>query len=389
MGAANITMTSFEIAGGRVLMPDGALEAGSLSVVNGRIADADGAAPDRRWCADGLLVLPGMVDLHGDAFERQLMPRPGVHFDHAMALLDTDRQMIANGITTAYHGLTWSWEPGLRGRDAALAFRDGLEATRPVLACDTRLHLRWETHNIADLDEVAAWVAGGHVDLFAFNDHIGHIATKIGRPEALGDYTARTGLTADAFVDLFRSVAARRSDVPAAIERLAELARARGIPMASHDDETPDMRAGFDDLGCRLCEFPVDEETARHAIGNADPVILGAPNILRGGSHCGRLDAADAIAKGLCTVLTSDYYYPALLTAPFRLAAMGAARFADAWRLVSTNPARAVGLDDRGDLAPGRRADVILIDDSRPGLPRVVATLVAGRPVFQAEDLSR
>jgi len=377
-----------EITGGRILGADSRLTTGTLHVRGDFLAADAGAGPRRRWRADGLLVLPGMVDLHGDAFERQLMPRPGVHFPHPMALLDTDRQLIANGVTTAYLGLTWSWEPGLRGRAAALAFRDGLEATRPLLACDTRLHLRFETFNLDALDEVADWITGGHVDLLAFNDHMAHIAEKIDQPDALGEYTGRTGLSVAAFQDLFHRVASHEAEVPGGIARLAALALDHGVPMASHDDESPDMRAGFDALGCRLCEFPVDTATARFALDKGDSVILGAPNILRGGSHCGRLDAADAVRQGLCSVLTSDYFYPALLAAPFRLAAMGVASLGEVWRLVSTNPARAAGLDDRGDLSPGQRADVVLIDDSLPDLPRVVAVLVAGRPVFLAEDLT-
>lgn len=369
-----------EIAGGRVLSPEGGFEERPLALSEGRVAEDTGAAA--RYRADGLLVLPGIVDLHGDAFERQIMPRPGVHFDHALALLETDRQMLANGITTAYHGLTWSWEPGLRGREAAVAFLAALEETRPHLACDTRLHLRFETYNLDAVDEVANWIEQGRVDLLAFNDHIDHIARKIDTPGGLDTYTGRSGLAPDAFRALFKRVKGRETEVAPAIQHLAAVARKKGVPMASHDDETPRMRAWYDDLGCRICEFPLDTATACHAAEKGDPIVLGAPNVLRGGSHCDRLTASEAVAQGLCSVLTSDYYYPALLTAPFRLAAEGVLSLPEAWRLVSTNPARAVGLEDRGTLSPGSRADVVVIDDSLPGLPRVAATFIAGRPVF-------
>src|SRR3990170_2694615 len=112
------------IVGGRVLLPDGSLEETDVTLRDGRIS-AVGAMPApsaRRWHAPGLLVLPGMVDLHGDAFERQLMPRPGVRFPDELALMETDRQLLANGITTAYHGLTYSWEPGLRDAGSARRF---------------------------------------------------------------------------------------------------------------------------------------------------------------------------------------------------------------------------------------------------------------------------
>jgi alpha-D-ribose 1-methylphosphonate 5-triphosphate diphosphatase len=163
---------------------------------------------------------------------------------------------------------------------------------------------------------------------------------------------------------------------------LAECANAQGLPLLSHDDETPAMRRMFHDMGCRIGEFPVDAATAETARDLGDEVVLGAPNILRGASHCGRLTAAEAIADGLCTILASDYYYPSLLQAAFRIAASGALPFGDAWNLVSATPARALALRDRGEIAPGRRADLILVDDSDPELPRVAATVVAGRPVF-------
>jgi alpha-D-ribose 1-methylphosphonate 5-triphosphate diphosphatase PhnM len=122
------------------------------------------------------LVLPGIVDLHGDAFERQLMPRPGAHFAPVPALLETDRQLLANGITTAYHGVTLSWEPGLRGIEAAREFLAALSAARPRLGADTSLHLRFECLNLDAVEEVVSWIEAGRIDLLAFNDNTGDTA---------------------------------------------------------------------------------------------------------------------------------------------------------------------------------------------------------------------
>ncbi|MBI1206368.1 MAG: alpha-D-ribose 1-methylphosphonate 5-triphosphate diphosphatase [Azospirillum sp.] len=380
------------IEGGKVLTADGVFAECAVTIEDGRIA-ALGDAPDyagRRWQAGGRLVLPGIVDLHGDAFERQLMPRPGVAFPFPLALADTDRQLVANGITTAFHGVTYSWEPGLRGRDSALAVLAAVEAARPWLACDTRIHLRFETFNLAAEREVADWLAAGRIDLLAFNDHIEHIAEKLAAAGDLGVFTGRTGLTASAFRLLFEDVRERRREVPAAIERLAAAARAVGLPMASHDDESPEMRAWFHQRGCRLCEFPVDAATATAAREQGDPVILGAPNVVRRGSHCGRLAAADAVDQRLCSVLASDYHYPALVAAAFQLVRERRCRLAEAWALVSANPAAAAGLADRGVLEPGRRADLVVVEDRWPAAPpEVVATVAAGRPVFMAADLGR
>src|SRR5262249_54704970 len=157
-------------------------------------------------------------------------------------------------------------------------------------------------------------------------------------------------------------VHARAEAVPAAVARLAEEARKAAIPLASHDDNSPAMRQHYRALGCHLSEFPVDQETARSAIDAGETVILGAPNVVRGGSHAARLSAIEAAEAGLCSALTSDYYYPTLLQAAFILAGRGTLPLAECWALVSRNPARAAGLVDRGEIATGRRADLILVD---------------------------
>jgi alpha-D-ribose 1-methylphosphonate 5-triphosphate diphosphatase len=379
-------MSDLTLSGARLLLADGTIRPGSLVLAEGRIAEISGeraAGLD----AGGFLVLPGIVDLHGDAFERQLMPRPGVHFEPVAALVETDRQMLANGITTAYHGLTLSWEPGLRGIEAARAFLAALAEARPLLGADTRLHLRFETFNLEAEGEVLDWLASGLIDILAFNEHVDDIGRDIARAK-LGTYLGRTRLDEASFVSLFERVRARRVDVPAAIGRLAAAARAMGIPMVSHDDDSPADRRRYRALGCAISEFPVDLETARCAIEADESVILGAPNVVRGGSHTARLSAAAAAEAGLCTALTSDYYYPALLQAAYRLAGRGQLDFAQCWALVSGNPARAAGLTDRGAIAAGNRADLIVVDDRDRGLPRVVAAFVAGRLRFAAERLA-
>jgi alpha-D-ribose 1-methylphosphonate 5-triphosphate diphosphatase len=141
------------------------------------------------------------------------------------------------------------------------------------------------------------------------------------------------------------------------------------------------MRKAFRAQGVGIAEFPVNEETAREAADGGDAVVLGAPNVVRGGSHTGWTKASDMIAKGLCSVLASDYYYPAPILAAFRLAADGLLPLADAWDLISAAPARAAGLSDRGMLTQGRRADLILVDDEMPMRPRIVAVIADGRLV--------
>jgi alpha-D-ribose 1-methylphosphonate 5-triphosphate diphosphatase len=379
-------VTDIFIEGGRALLGHEIAET-SLRIARREIGDigSDHGRSTLDIDAGGLLALPGIVDLHGDAFERQMMPRPGVDFPLDVALIDSDRQAISNGITTVFHATTWSWEPGLRGSDNARKLLETIESIRPQLAADTRFHLRHETYNLDAESEIIEWLSEGRVDLFAFNDHMDSTVASLSKPQKRSRMVERTGLTNDAFDRVVESVVSRAADVPASIARLAQAARAASVRMLSHDDESPAMRQAFRAQGVGIAEFPVNEETARDAAEAGDFIVFGAPNVVRGGSHTGWTKASDMIAKGLCSVLASDYYYPAPLLAAFRLAADGVLPLAEAWHLISTAPARAAGLTDRGMLAAGQRADVILVDDTAPLRPRIVAVIAAGRLVHLTE----
>jgi alpha-D-ribose 1-methylphosphonate 5-triphosphate diphosphatase len=382
-------MSDIFIEGGRTLV-DGAIIETSLRTAGRDIGSlgTDQSRASLHIEATGLLVLPGIVDLHGDAFERQMMPRPGVDFPIDVALADSDRQAISNGITTVFHATTWSWEPGLRSGDNARRLLEAIEQLRPQLAADTRFHLRHETYNLDAEAEIAGWLSEGRIDLFAFNDHMDGTVANLAKPQKRGRMVERTGLSNEAFDSLVDRVVARAHEVPASIARLAQAARAADVRMLSHDDASPAMRRAFRAQGVGIAEFPVNEETAREAAEAGDFIVFGAPNVVRGGSHTGWTRASDMIAKGLCSVLASDYYYPAQLLAAFRLAADGVLPLAEAWDLISAAPARASGLADRGVLAEGRRADIILVDVRLPMRPRIVAVIAAGRLVHLT-DASR
>lgn len=372
------------IRGGRVLLPDGNIVDTELRIDDGHIAEV-GRANGHSIDADGLLVVPGMVDIHGDAFERQLMPRPKVSFPVDVALIDTDRQLLANGITTAFHGITCSWEGGLRGTPQATSLIDSISGDDLPLGADHRVHLRFETHHLDAVDQVLEWIDTGRVDFLAFNDHLSHIQEKAGG--SLVKYAERSGISETEFRTLLAHTATLSDNVPAAIIRIATHARSAGLALASHDDDTEAQRHWFHAQGCHVSEFPRTEEALQTARGLDNYVILGAPNVIRGGSHCNAIGAATTIARGLCDVLASDYYYPALLGAPFRLVRDGVTDFANAWSLVSRNPARASGLNDRGEIAVGQRADLVLIDDSDPNMPTVQAVLVGGESRYAARPL--
>jgi alpha-D-ribose 1-methylphosphonate 5-triphosphate diphosphatase len=366
-------MKSLRITGGRVLTRDDRFAMTDLAFDKGCICMGGPSGDDVVFDASGLLVLPGIVDLHGDAFERQVQPRPGVAFPMDIALRDTQAQLLANGITTAFHGVTLSWEPGLRSADTWSALLDALAAQRWV--CDMRVHLRWEAFNIDALEMALADIARGRVHLVAFNDHTPSILRRLDDPVASAKYHERAGMTRDDFRALADRIAAYEADVPGAQARIAEAARAAGLPMASHDDARVSDRAHFRELGARICEFPMAEAVGVAARAAGDAVVMGAPNVVRGGSHLGWASAAKLAEVGICTVLGSDYFYPAMLKAAFVLAERGVLELPAAWALISQNAALATGLRDRGAIADGLRGDVVVVD---PDIPAVVATIVQG-----------
>lgn len=365
---------SWRITGGQVLR-EGRLVPGEVHLAGGVIAEAGGG---RGFDASGLCVMPGLVDIHGDAHERAIQPRPGVAFPADFALRDAAAQCMASGITTACLGVTLSWEPGLRSVETFRATLDALAA--PPSGTDLRVHLRFEADNLDAEPDALAAIAAGRVHVLGFNDHTPSIVKKLSNPKELGKYAGRAGIGEAEFEALALRAKSRRGEVPESRARMAAACRAAGVPMLSHDDATLDQRARFRALGADICEFPMAEEVAQDARAHAEPVVMGAPNVVRGGSHLGWASAAPLAERGLVTVLASDYHWPALLAAPFRMAARGAMTLAQAWALVSENPARALGLNDRGRIASGLRGDLALVTPEGA----LTAVFLAGEPAWIA-----
>ncbi|MBC8038848.1 MAG: alpha-D-ribose 1-methylphosphonate 5-triphosphate diphosphatase, partial [Rhizobiales bacterium] len=317
--------------------------------------------------------------IHGDAHERALQPRAGVGFGVDFAWRDTAAQLLAAGITTALLGVTLSWEPGLR---SLAMFRALLAAARPAVP-DMRIHLRFEADNLDALPQALAAIAAGQVHLLGFNDHTPGIAAKLRDPAQLAKYADRGGVTAASFRTMIDSALAHRPAVPVARARLAEAALAAGIPMLSHDDASLEDRIAFRALGAGICEFPLNEAIAADARAAGEPVVMGAPNVVRGGSHLGWASAAPLAERGLVTILASDYHWPALFEAPFVMMRRGVLGPAAAWALVSANPAAALRLGDRGHLGAGSRGDVLVIEGA-PDAPRLLAVFCAGELAWVA-----
>lgn len=357
------------LTGAEVLRPAG-LDDAPLSLAEGVIVDRPQA---RRVDLAGFRVLPGIVDAHGDGFERHLAPRRGAMRDLGQGLAATEAELAANGITTAMLAQFWSWEGGMRGPDFALRFLEALAAHRG-LGTDMRAQLRIETHLLDDYPAILDAVARFGIGYLVFNDHLPHAALAAGkRPPRLTGQALKSGRSPEDHLALMQRLHDLSGDVPAAVDALAERLRAAGVILGSHDDATAQGRALWRGRGVAVSEFPETREAAAAARAGGDRVVLGAPNVVRGGSHSGNVAAAELIGEGFCDALASDYHYPAPRQAALMLA--GDLGLPAAWALVSSAPAALLGLQDRGALLPGLRADLLVMDASG----HVGATIAGGR----------
>lgn len=365
-----MTLPDLTFTGAQVLTPDG-LRDRPLSIASERIAD--GPSTGTEVDLSGHMILPGIVDIHGDGFERHLAPRRGALQSLGAGLHSLDAELAANGITTAVVAQFWSWEGGMRGPDFAADLADALGMAE--MQADTLLQLRLEIGMIEDFDRVLALIDRVGIRYVVLNDHLPHAELAAGkRPPRLTGQALKARRSPEAHHALLQRMHERWDEVPAALARLCAALQARGVLIGSHDDHTAEDRERGRALGARLSEFPETRAAAEAAQAAGDGVVMGAPNLVRGGSHAGKVAAGDLVASGLVDALASDYHYPALPRAAFRLAADGM-DIGAAWALVSDGPARLLSLTDRGRIAPGLRADLVIVEaDSR----RIVATIAGG-----------
>ena len=358
------------------ILRDGVMQQKSISLADGLIT----RGPLPEVDLSGYLILPGIVALHGDGFERHMAPRPSAPFPLAAGFASFDREAAAHGVTTAYLAQGWSWEGGPRGPDHAESVMAALDLYRPHALTDLRLQIRAETHLVDETDRLIAAVKRHGIDFVVFNDHLAealHMARLA--PTDFAAWARKIGKTADELATVVDAAAALSKRVPRSLCTLAEAFDQMRVIYGSHDDADGEMRERFAMIGARLAEFPLTRSAAAAAHAMNSPVIMGAPNVVRGKSQAGNVSATALVAEGLCDALVSDYHIPALPLAVWALVDRGMMDLPRAWAMVSQNPAEILRLHDRGRLLPGLRADLVVMNaDTR----MIEATICAGQITY-------
>ena len=337
-------MADLDITGADILRPDG-LSREPLSIAEGVVVSERTGRP---LDLSGYMVLPGIVDVHGDGFERHLAPRRGAMKQMDEGLVATEAELAANGITTGVLAQYISWEGGVRGEEYADRVFSTIRDTSPTLITDVRAQLRLEVHMLNVFDTVPELLARWGVDYLVFNDHLPRDRLAKGKqPAGMVAQALKAGRNPDKHFEMLLQMHANAGQVPAAVDALCDRLRPMGLRLGSHDDPTAQERMRWRARGVTVAEFPETVEAAEAARASGDLIVLGSPNVVRGASHKGNASALELIAMGLCDALASDYHYPSPRRAALMLAQSGMLPWADAWALVSAGPAAVLGVTDR------------------------------------------
>jgi alpha-D-ribose 1-methylphosphonate 5-triphosphate diphosphatase len=372
------------LTGAQVVLENETLNEAAVLIAGGLIVAIDPLSSDgaKEISLRGKILMPGMIDLHCDALEKEAEPRPGVHFPFNFACEQADKRNAAAGITTIYHALSFAnAELGVRNNNTAAELARAVHAWKEHALVDNRVHARYEITDPTAPAILHELLANDEIHLMSFMDHTpGQGQFK--NTDAYRNFLERTYKKNAAEIEaLLADKLAQGDGAFERMEHLARAARLSGIPLASHDDDRPEKIGVVTELGVTVSEFPINLETAQAARAAGLSTLFGAPNILRGKSQSGSMRALDAILNGVADCLCGDYSPAALLNAVMQLPRVAGIHLHEAVALVTHNPARAVGLNDRGCIAAGKRADLLAVR-IQGGLPQAVRVWSAGKTVM-------
>lgn len=380
---------TFHIINARAATTGGDIEKCTIRVENGCLAAVGPDVPVFSPVMDvrGAYVLPGFIDLHSDAIEREIESRPGSCLPVEMAVAELDKKLAAAGVTTIFHSISFAEKQNaiLRTMDMADHIIRQIKAMSRNLSVETCIHLRYEITDTAALPKIEELITEGLIDLVSIMDHTpgqGQFKTL----EQFRDYySAYFSSDENQVIEIME----KRKRIKECVglenaRKISEICRYHGVPLASHDDDTAEKIDFISVCGAVISEFPVTREAVDHARSRGMMIAVGSPNIIRGRSHNHNLSAMEIISQGLADIVCSDYIPSTLLHALFKIHRQCNLPLYQASRLFSANPAKAMGMDEtRGHLSPGSRADMLVVDHSLP-YPRILKTFVRGREVYSS-----
>jgi len=336
------------------------------------------------------LIAPGFVDIHSDYIENMASPRPTSVLDFDISIRETEKILINQGITTMFHSLSFIGEDEfsvkpIRSPENVTALLEKIAQTHNRLhLIRHRFHARLEIDAVDNIEQIKQLILAGKVQLLSFMDHSpgqGQYRNLEIYRKTLKGYKKITDNEID------KVIAARQGSAKmtlAMIQDIAELAHSNNIAIASHDDDTIEKIEFLKQFGATISEFPITIEVAKAAKAAGMLTLVGAPNILLGGSHSGNMSAAQAINEGVVDILCSDYYPAALLHAIFIMHEKYGQDLAKMFQLVTLNPAVAVKMDSEiGSIVPGKKADVLIINKIEGDFPVITCVMVDGKVITQ------
>ena len=375
------------ITNGKIVRSDRLIPCGEVYIENGIIQyvgkqiEHRGITPQNYIDACGGYILPGFIDTHSDAIEKEIEPRPRVFMAPDLAFRELEKKLAGNGITTIYHSFSLFGAEGSMRQDNNVEknIRTIINMNKNQALVRNKIHLRFEITNTAGVAVAQSLLEDGLVELLSFMDHM----PGQGQYPTVDDYMCymqtRYNMNDSEIQEILTKQNLGQLLAGGCVEILSKTAMDAIIPMASHDDDSPQSVHFYHSYGISIHEFPVNLETALAASQLGNYVSVGAPNILRGGSSGKGLKAVDAVKTGLANMICSDYYPPSMLHSVFKLADE-VVSFHEAVAMASSTPARALGLNT-GSLEEGRWGDVIVVRKDG-SIPIVMNTVVAGVPVY-------
>jgi alpha-D-ribose 1-methylphosphonate 5-triphosphate diphosphatase len=387
---------SIAITGATVVTREAVFEAAAAGVSDGRIAEVSpggalAAAYDTVIDARGAYLMPGIIDLHNDSLEVEINPRPETNLPVEFALANLERRLLFSGVTTEFHAIAFMDNARARRTAAGAAARaeyvaDYIRSGSQLI--DNQILHRLDVWSPESLDLIFVSLDRLDTRYVSINDHTpgqGQYRDLDGfkeRMQAWAEQRGRGAMDAEQIQQRIQERASDTETVPMVYGRIRDEMERRPFTIASHDDDSPEKVAALHELGAGITEFPVTVEAAQEARQRGMSIIVGAPNIVRGGSSSGNQSAVELFSLGLADVICADYHAPSLLVAAFKLADDGIVSLPEAVRALTLNAAKAVGMFDRGAIEEGYSADLILVRRTASGMPMVERVLRRGQEVL-------